>query len=67
MIKSKLKTLSFNLFISIGLLFFTGLSAFAESSDTNGEWQFGGDVYLWGAEIKADETTGGKSTYLFIP
>lgn len=60
MVKNKLQVLIINLFICTGLFFFTGLSVFAESSDNNDEWQFGGDVYLWGAEIKADTTAGPK-------
>jgi len=60
MIKNKLQILFINLFICTGLFFFTGLSVFAESSDTNGEWQFGGDVYLWGAELRADTAAGPK-------
>lgn len=60
MIKNKLQTLPFKLFICAGLLLFTELSVSAENADTNGQWQFGGDVYLWGAEIKADTTAGPK-------
>ena len=60
MSKNKFQTLFTNAFIYIGLFFFTGLSAFAESSDSNGEWQFGGDVYLWAPDLKADTVAGPK-------
>ena len=47
------------LLVSSMVLFVTGICA-AEETVNKDEWQFSADVYLWGAEIKADTVAGPK-------
>ena len=42
------------LLISLTVLFTSGICAAAEETVNKDGWQFSADVYLWGAEIKAD-------------
>lgn len=49
-----------NVFTFIILLFVMGHFASAEDNVNTNDWQFSGNVYLWGAEIKADAASGSK-------
>lgn len=48
------------LLLIIILSLVSGLSATAEENVIKDDWQFSGDVYLWGAELKADTSAGPK-------
>ena len=46
-------------FLGMSLFLVTGLPAMASETAGKDEWQFDGNVYLWGAEIQADLPGGG--------